>query len=106
MLGSVVLTNNTDYIVTNNNGGVNAGSYTFTIKGIGNYKGYNNGTFIINKMTPTVVAPTAKVLTYNGLAQELINAGSTNAGTLQYKVDDGSWSTNIPTRTNGGSYNV
>ena len=54
---------------------------------------YNNGTttntFTINKVTPTLIAPTAKVLTYNGSAQELINAGSTNYGTLKYSLDGG-----------------
>lgn len=58
------------------------------------------------KTTPTVVVPTAKVLTYNGSAQELINAGSTNYGILQYKLGDGEWSTEIPSATNYGSYTV
>ena len=65
--------------------------------------------------TPRVTAPTAveDALTYNTTAQTLFNAGSTNLGTLKYKVtttntkpaitDDG-WDTTIPTQTNGGTY--
>lgn len=56
--------------------------------------------------TPVVTAPTAKSLTYSGSAQELVNAGSTTGGTLQYKVNDGSYSANIPKATNAGTYTV
>ena len=105
-LNGSTLASGIDYIVSNNDGGINVGNYTFTIDGIGNYGGSKNGTFTINKITPTVTAPTAKVLTYNGSAQELVNAGSTNWGTLQYRAGSDSWSTSIPTRTRGGSYAV
>ena len=61
----------------------------------------------IEKANPTVTAPTAKAnLTYSGSAQALVNAGSTNGGTMQYKVGSGSWGTSIPTGTNAGSYTV
>lgn len=56
--------------------------------------------------TPVVTAPTAKSLTYSGSALELVNAGSTTGGTMQYKVNDGSYSANIPTATNAGTYTV
>lgn len=56
--------------------------------------------------TPVVTAPTAKSLTYSGSAQELVNAGSTTGGTMQYKVNDGSYSANIPEATNAGTYTV
>ena len=79
-LSGETLISGTDYTVSGNEGGINAGDYTFTIDGIGNYGGSKNGTFTINKVTPTVVVPTAKVLTYNGSAQELVNGGSTNYG--------------------------
>ena len=62
---------------------------------------------VINKATPAVTAPTIKTLTYTGSAQQLINAGSTNAGTLQYKLNsNGTYGTAIPTATNAGSYTV
>ena len=51
-------------------------------------------TVIISKATPVVVAPTAKTLVYNGEEQILIDAASTSGGTLQYKLDTGSYSTN------------
>ena len=56
--------------------------------------------------TPVVTAPTAKSLTYSGSAQELVNAGSTTGGTMQYKVGSGSYSAEIPTATNAGTYTV
>ena len=105
-LNGNTLVSGTDYTVSNNDGGVNAGNYTFTIDGIGNYSDSKDGTFTIGKVTPTVTTPTAKVLTYNGSAQELVNAGSTNYGTLKYSSDGTSYSTSIPTATNYGSYTV
>lgn len=56
--------------------------------------------------TPEVTAPTPNSLTYTGSAQELVNAGSTSGGTMQYKVNDGSYSANIPKATNAGTYTV
>lgn len=56
--------------------------------------------------TPVVTPPTAKSLTYSGSAQELVNAGSTTGGTLQYKVNNESYSANIPKATNAGTYTV
>ena len=101
--------------------GMNAGDYSVWYRVIGDGLNINDVyptlvctgpewaeicTITISKVTPTVVAPTPKVLTFNGSAQELVNAGSTNFGTLQYRVGSDSWSTSIPTRTKGGSYTV
>ena len=63
-------------------------------------------TLTVNKAASTYTAPTAKNLTYSGSAQALVNAGSTSHGTMQYKLDNGSWGTSIPTATNAGSYTV
>ena len=62
----------------------------------------------IDKATPTVTTtPTARTgLVYNGAAQNLANAGSTNGGTLKYSTDNVNWSNNVPTRTNAGSDTV
>lgn len=61
----------------------------------------------IKKVTPTVIAPSAKTLVYNGSSQELINTGSTNFGTLQYSTDNQTWSdTIIPSAINSGNYTV
>ena len=54
----------------------------------------------IAKATPSVAAPTAKSgLVYSGSAQQLINAGSTTGGTLQYSLDNSTWSSNATTIT-------
>ena len=66
------------------------------------------------KVAPTVTAPTAKNLTYNGQKQELVNAGSTEDGTLYYAVttentaptDDNLYTTSIPAKTEAGTYYV
>ena len=59
-----------------------------------------------NKLVPTVTVPTANTLIYTGEPQELITAGSTTGGEMQYKLDDGIYSTAIPTATNAGDYIV
>lgn len=59
------------------------------------------------KATPTVTAPTANTLTYNGSAQALVTAGSTTGGEIQYRLGtEASYSTTIPTATNAGTYTV
>ena len=58
-------------------------------------------------VTPDVTAPTAKSLTYNGTAQELILAGSTTSGTMEYKLgEDGAYGTAIPSAIHAGDYTV
>jgi len=107
VFSGITLVEGVDYTVTKNNGGTNVGTYEVEVTGTGdNYEGTASGTFTINKVTPTVTAPTAKVLTYNGSAQELVNAASTNWGTLQYSLDNSSYSTSIPSGTNATSYTV
>lgn len=63
-------------------------------------------TITVTKGTPTVTAPTAINPTYNGDYQNLVNEGSTTGGTLQYKLNDGEYSTSIPDATNAGNYTV
>lgn len=59
------------------------------------------------KQDPAYTAPTAKTgLTYNGQTQALITPGSTNDGTMQYKLGTGAYSTTLPTATNAGDYTV
>ena len=69
---------------------------------------------LIIKGAPTVTAPTPKTLTYTGSALELVDAGSTNDGTLYYAVttentaptDENLYTTSIPTGTDAGTYYV
>lgn len=90
---------------------IDADTYTIYYKTLesSNYYGSDGSDYITNtiaKVTPTVTAPTPRVLTYNTTSQALILAGSTNWGTLQYSLDDSTWSTNIPEAINYDSYTV
>jgi len=89
----------------------NATSYTVYYKASAstNYNESASGSVsvTINKVTPTVTAPTKKSLTYNGSAQALYNNGSTNYGTIQYcSTSGGTYGTSMITATNAGSYDV
>ena len=59
-----------------------------------------------NKLVPTVTAPTANALTYNGTEQALVTAGKTTGGTMLYRLDGSKWSEQIPTAKNAGEYTV
>ena len=64
-------------------------------------------TVTIAKADAQVTAPTAKTgLTYNGESQALIVAGSAVGATIEYKLGDAEWSTDIPTATDAGEYTV
>ena len=59
------------------------------------------------KTDPKYEPPTAKPgLTYNGTEQVLINPGSTDDGTMQYKLGGGRYHPTLPTATNAGDYTV
>lgn len=59
-----------------------------------------------DKLLPTVTAPTANALTYNGTEQALVTAGKTTGGTMLYRLDDSKWSEQIPTAKKAGKYTV
>ena len=64
-------------------------------------------TVTIAKADAQVTAPTAKTgLKYNGESQTLIVAGSAIGATIEYKLGDAEWSTDIPTATDAGEYTV
>ena len=82
---------------------------TVPVTGATNYESYTiTVTVTVNdKTTPMVTAPTAKAgLVYNGADQVLIDAGSTTGGTLQYKLDNGTYGTELPKAKNAGTYTV
>lgn len=59
------------------------------------------------KTAPNYTAPTAITgLTYNGTEQVLINPGSAEGGVMQYRLDNGTYSTTPPTATDAGTYTV
>ena len=66
------------------------------------------GTFAISKVSATVkTAPAAKNLTYNADEQELIVAGASETGTLQYSLTGTSdWATTLPKEKNADTYTV
>ena len=84
--------------------------YTYTADG--NYTGIITGKLhftVVNLPAATIAtAPAAKTgLTFNGTEQVLVNAGSgITGGTLQYKLDGGSYNAELPKATNAGSYTV
>ncbi len=69
-------------------------------------------TVTVNKFNSVVIkAPQAKKLTYNGSAQELVTAGKTAEGTMQYALGTETAATTlytiyIPTATDVGTYYV
>lgn len=101
------------YTVKENNGGIDVNEYDvqLTLKDPINYR-WEDGTidttvkFNITQATPVVKKPTTKTLTYNGSEQELVNAASTNGGTVKYSLDNKNWSTSIPTGKAAKEYTV
>ena len=87
-----------------------AGKYTakITVEGVTASVDYE-----IAKADPTVTAPTANTLNYNGQPQALVTAGEATGGTMWYAVGtdettaptDG-WSQDIPEKTDVGKYYV
>ena len=60
-----------------------------------------------SKQDPKYTPPTAKTgLVYNGTARVLINKGSVEGGIMQYRLDNGTYSPDLPTATNAGTYTV
>lgn len=87
----------------------NAGTATVTITDAdgGNYTVSGTGSFAILSEGSTYTPPTAKTgLVYNGTEQELLTAGSTTTGTMQYSSDGKTYSTDIPKGTNAKTYTV
>ena len=91
-----------------------AGNYTVKIS-VAESLNYNSSTnltaenwkFTIAKASSACTAPTPiTALTYTGEAQTLINAGTTDDGTMQYSTDGTHYGTTIPTGENAGAYTV
>lgn len=45
-------------------------------------------------------------LIYSGVAQPLVTAGNADGGTIQYKLDGGAWTNEVPTAVKAGTYKV
>ena len=94
-------------IAYSDNTSVGEATVTITAKATSTiYSGSTTTTFNIVKATPTVTAPVANELYYNGKAQALVTAGSTNFGTLLYSLNGRDFSEEIPTATAPDNYTV
>ena len=112
--GNTVLTEGTEYTLRFSNN-VNAGTGRVLVTGL-TYAGSQLHVFTIQKADSAVTSqPATKALTWNGTAQELVTAGDTTGGTMQYALgtdatsapaDDAAWSDAIPAGTNAGNYDV
>lgn len=72
---------------------------------------FDNFVFEIDEdhITPVAtvkMAPIGKILNYTGEAQELINAGTTDDGTMVYQLNWGGFSEAIPTASEVGVYTI
>lgn len=89
----------------------NAGEYTVYYKVLGDD---NHGdiaeasvTVVMSKANSTFSKlPSDPDLQYTGEMQALLVAGETTCGTIWYKLDDGEWTTTIPTEINAVGHNV
>lgn len=98
---------------TGSTSGTDVGTYKATYTPDDNHA-WSDGTIVAVERTMTIVKaagrvdrkPTAKTLTYNGSAQELVTAGS-GTGTIQYSTSESyGYSSTIPKQTNAGNYTV
>ena len=95
-----------DYDVEGNKQ-TNAGTYTVTVTGKGNYSGTMTAEFTIDKANVTLTEPKAKIgMLYTGKAVELVAAGEANGGELLYSLDGENYSKEIPTGVDAGEYTV
>lgn len=92
--------------------GLTSGTYKVRYAGTADKNASPEITIVVGvKVAPTVTAPTAKTLTYNGQPQALITAGTAEGGTMQYALGNATkatepYTTSIPTKTEAGTYYV
>ena len=105
--GKTFMTADVNVFYSNN---TNVGTATVLIwnKDDSNYQFSTQVTFeIVKPQAKFTTPPTAKAgLTYNGTAQELINAGTATGGIPFYSLDGVSYFATIPTKTDVGRYTV
>ena len=83
------------------------GTYSVNVSGKSTYKGTVTKTFTISAADGSLTPPTGKTnLIYTGSAQDLIEAGSSTTGTMQYSLDGTNYSTEIPQGTDAKEYTV
>ena len=97
-----------EYTVSySNNTNVGTATVTITDKDGGNYTVSGSTTFTISSADGSLTPPAGKTnLVYTGAAQDLITAGSSTTGTLQYSLNGTNYSTSIPQGTDAKEYTV
>ncbi len=105
--GKTFMTSDVNVFYSNN---TNVGTATVLIwnKDNSNYQFSTQATFeIVKPQAKFTTPPTAKTgLTYNGTAQELVNAGTATGGIPFYSLDGVSYFATIPTKADVGKYTV
>lgn len=112
--GDKTLTVNTDYTLSGDTSKTNAGNYSISVTGTGNYTGtISNKTWSITKANLTDVSVTQNgALTYNGSAQSAIvteNATAKGGQTVTFTYCDtanGDYSETVPAFTDAGLHTV
>ena len=90
-----------------NNTNVGTATVKITDKDGGNYTISGSTTFGIISADGNVTPPTGKSgLVYTGERQNLINAGSSTTGTVQYSLDGTNYSTSIPQGIDAKEYTI
>ena len=102
------LTEGTDYTVTfAESEWKDVGTYSVSVSGKSKYKGTVTKTFTISSADGSLTPPKGKSrLVYTGEAQDLITAGSSTTGTMQYSLDGTNYGTAIPQGTDAKEYTV
>ena len=107
--GTSLISGETDSTLEISDLTVNKDGYTYCVEATCDGYTYKseNITVTVNKVAPTYkTTPTGKAnLSYTGTAQELITAGSTEDGTIKYRVDNQT-TDSVSTATNAGTYTV
>ena len=90
-----------------NNTNVGTATVTITDKAGGNYTVSGTTTFAIAAADGSLTPPVGKTgLIFSGTAQNLITAGSSTTGTVQYSLDGTTYGTAIPQGTDAKEYTI
>ena len=99
----------------------NVGTYQISVMYVDENQNHTNNQISGQTLTATITKepapstlsdeqlPTARNLVYNGTAQQLVNAPEESVNgfdKVEYRLENGTWSTVLPTGTNAGDYNV
>ena len=109
-LDEKALTKDTDYTVTYSDKSINAGKYTVTVTGTGNYSGTATATYTINKADQAALSITSNGPATYGQNYTLTTSGGSGDGAVIFTVTDETGAAtvndNILTPTKAGSVTV